>query len=135
HGSGLAGTHMPWTYDAQALRVYKSMAALHRRARPLLARLWRSARRTGIPPTRPLWLQFPRDARAAVQDQEWMLGPLLLVAPVVTEGAVTRSVDFPRGCWKGAGVKVHGPRARTVKAPLTRLPYFARCGSKPLAAR
>jgi alpha-glucosidase (family GH31 glycosyl hydrolase) len=28
---------------------------------------------------------------------------------------------------------VRGPRTRTVKAPLTRLPYFVRCGSKPLA--
>jgi alpha-glucosidase len=132
HGSVLAGTHMPWTYDSQTLRLYKSMAALHRRARPLLSRLWRTARRTGVPPTRPLWLQFPGDARAAVQDQEWMLGPSLLVAPVVTEGAVSRSVYFPRGCWKGAGVKVRGPRARAVAAPLTRLPYFTRCGSKPL---
>jgi alpha-glucosidase (family GH31 glycosyl hydrolase) len=135
HGSVRAGTHMPWTYDAQALELYKAMAALHRRARPLLARLWRQARRTGIPPTRPLWLQFPRDARAAVRDQEWMLGPSLLVAPVVTEGAVTRSVYFPRGCWKGAGVTVRGPRTKTVKAPLTRLPYFVRCGSKPLGRR
>ena len=135
HGSVLAGTHMPWSYDTQTLRLYKSMAALHRRARPLLARLWRSARRNGIPPTRPLWLQFPSDSRAAAQDQEWMLGPSVLVAPVVTEGAVSRSVYFPRGCWTGAGMKVRGPRAKTVKAPLTRLPYFVRCGSKALARR
>jgi sulfoquinovosidase len=135
HGSVLAGTHMPWTFDAQTLKLFKSMATLHRRARPLLARLWRTARRTGIPPTRPLWLQFPGDARAAGQDQEWMLGPSLLVAPVVSEAAVSRSVYFPRGCWKGAGVRVRGPRARTVRAPLTRLPYFVRCGSKPLARR
>src|SRR4051812_9693216 len=135
HGSVRAGTHMPWTFDAQALRLFKSMAALHLRAQPLLLRLWRVARRTGIPPTRPLWLQFPGDARAALQDQEWMLGPSVLVAPVVTEGAVSRSVYFPRGCWKGAGVTVRGPRAKTVAAPLTRLPYFVRCGSKPFAAK
>ena len=71
------------------------------------------------------------DIRAAVQDQEWMLGPSVLVAPVVTEGALSRSVYFPRGCWQGAGLKVRGPGARTVTAPLTRLPYFVRCGSKP----
>ena len=131
HGSVLAGTHMPWSYDAETLRLYKSMAALHRRARGLILRLWRTARRNGIPPTRPLWLQYPGDARAAVQDQEWMLGPSVLVAPVVTEGATSRSVYFPRGCWRGAGVRVRGRRSRTVAAPLGRLPYFVRCGAKP----
>ena len=132
HGSVLAGTHTPWSYDAEALRIYKRVAALHRRARPLILRLWRTAGRTGIPPTRPLWLQFPGDPRAAVRDQEWALGPNLIVAPVVAEGATTRSVYLPRGCWRGAGVRVHGPAQRTVKAPLGRLPLFVRCKRSPL---
>ncbi|MEA2470281.1 MAG: sulfoquinovosidase [Thermoleophilaceae bacterium] len=132
HGSVLAGTHTPWSYDAETLRLYKRMAALHRRARPLIRALWRSADRTGIPPTRPLWLQFPGDERAAGQDQEWALGPNVIAAPVVTEGATTRSVYLPAGCWRGAGVRVHGPAQRTVKAPLGKLPYFVRCGRSPL---
>jgi alpha-glucosidase (family GH31 glycosyl hydrolase) len=135
HGSVLAGTHTPWSYDDEALGVYKRMAALHRRARPLLLRLWRTARKTGLPPTRPLWLQFPGDSRAAVSDQEWTLGPNLIVAPVVTEGATTRSVYLPRGCWRGAGIRVRGPAQRTVQAPLGRLPYFVRCGKRPISSR
>jgi alpha-glucosidase (family GH31 glycosyl hydrolase) len=131
HGSVLAGTHTPWSYDAEALRIYKRMAALHRRARPLILRLWRDARRTGIPPTRPLWLQFPGDPRAAVRDQEWALGPDVIVAPVVTEGAVTRSVYLPRGCWHGHGLHVDGPAERSVYVPLGKLPYFVRCGHSP----
>jgi alpha-glucosidase (family GH31 glycosyl hydrolase) len=134
HGSVIAGTHTPWSYDAETLRIYKRMAALHRRARPLILKLWRSAHRTGIPPTRPLWLQFPGDRRAAASDQEWALGADLIVAPVVTEGATTRSVHLPRGCWRGAGLpgRVRGPAQRTVKAPLGRLPYFVRCKRAPL---
>jgi alpha-glucosidase (family GH31 glycosyl hydrolase) len=132
HGSVLAGTHTPWSYDADTLRTYKRMAALHRRARPLIRALWRTADRTGIPPTRPLWLQFPGDSRAAAQDQEWALGPDVIVAPVVTEGATTRSVYLPGGCWRGAGVQVRGPGQRTVAAPLGRIPFFVRCGRSPL---
>jgi alpha-glucosidase len=134
HGSVLAGTHTPWSYDAATLRTYKRMAALHRRARPLILRLWREADRTGIPPTRPLWLQFPGDARAAVQDQEWALGPDVIVAPVVTEGAAARSVYLPRGCWRlrGRGARLRGPRSRTVAAPLGALPWFMRCGRRPI---
>jgi alpha-glucosidase (family GH31 glycosyl hydrolase) len=132
HGSVLAGTHTPWSYDAETLRTYKRMAALHRRARPLIRALWRRADSTGMPPTRPLWLQFPGDTRAAGQDQEWALGPDVIVAPVVTEGATTRSVYLPAGCWRGAGARLKGPAQRTVKAPLGRLPYFVRCKRSPL---
>src|SRR4051812_43524030 len=132
HGSVLAGTHMPWTYDAQTLRLFKSLAALHRRARPPLLRLWGTPPRPGGPPARPPWLPVPRGPPAGAAGQEGVVGASLLVAPVVTEGAVSRSVYFPRGCWRGAGLRVRGPGPRTVAAPLTRLPYFVRCGSKPL---
>jgi alpha-glucosidase len=132
HGSVLAGVHMPWTFDEQTLRRYKALAALHRRAQPLILRLWQRAKRTGIPIARPLWLAAPGDAMAAKQDQEWLLGPHVLVAPVVTEGADTRDVYFPAGCWRSRGGKRYeGPAQVTVSAPLARLPFFTSCGKHP----
>jgi alpha-D-xyloside xylohydrolase len=96
-------------------------------------RLWQQAETTGIPPTRPLWLEFPGDPVAAAQQQEWMLGDDVLVAPVVTQGAVSRSVYFPAGCWRDpqTGVTQQGPTSATVAASLTQLPYFFRCGTSP----
>jgi sulfoquinovosidase len=70
HGSGRSGTHAPWTYDAQTLSTYRRLSRLHQRAAPLILALWRRAERTGIPPTRPLWLEFPGDRRAGEQAQE-----------------------------------------------------------------
>ena len=64
HGSLIAGVHTPWSFDAQTVRLYNALSRLHDRARPLILRLWREAVRTGIPPTRPLWLAYPGDARA-----------------------------------------------------------------------
>jgi alpha-glucosidase (family GH31 glycosyl hydrolase) len=139
HGSGLNGTHTPWSYDAQTVRVYRALSLLHLRAVPLIMSLWRIADRTGMPITRPLWLADPHDPRATDQDQEWLLGPNLLVAPIVAENAVSRGVFFPRGCWRSTdGGVVHGPRDKVVHASLTRLPYFTRCGTNafaPLGAR
>ncbi|HET6829765.1 MAG TPA: TIM-barrel domain-containing protein [Solirubrobacterales bacterium] len=133
HGSVAAGTHTPWSYGEPTLRTYKRLARLHERAEPLIMRLWRHAHATGIPIARPLWLQFPGDRRAAAEEQQWMLGPDVLVAPVVTEGSRSRRVYFPRGCWQSAhGRRYRGPRTATVKAPLGRLPWFARCGTDPL---
>jgi sulfoquinovosidase len=132
HGSVGAGTHTPWSYDAQTLAIYKRMAALHRRAQPLIRRLWRVADRTGMPPTRPLWLAAPDDPASVREDQEWLLGANVLVAPVVTRGATARDVTFPPGCWRRAGVRVRGPQVRRVAAPLGTLLWFARCGTRPI---
>jgi alpha-D-xyloside xylohydrolase len=133
HGSVGAGTHTPWTYDGETVAVYDRLSRLHLRARPLIMRLWRRARRTGMPITRPLWLAHPGDPAAAEQDQQWLLGPKVLVAPVVEEGATAREVYFPGGCWRSpeTGLRVRGRRSVTVGAPLDRLPYFFRCGTRP----
>jgi alpha-glucosidase (family GH31 glycosyl hydrolase) len=136
HGSAGAGTHTPWSYDAETVQIYNVLSRLHLRARPLILRLWRDAVRTGMPVTRPLWLAAPGDAEAARADQEWLLGDDVLVAPVVTEGATSRAVRFPPGCWQHAesGARYDGPRTATVTAALDQLPYFARCGTQPFDA-
>jgi alpha-glucosidase (family GH31 glycosyl hydrolase) len=137
HGAGPTGTHTPWSFDAETVRIYNRLSKLHLRAVPLLLRLWKKSVRSGIPPTRPLWLAYPQDRRARAQDQEWLLGRDLLVAPVVEEGASSRSVYFPAGCWQdpGTGRRFHGARSRVVEAPLDTLPYFFRCGSHPFKHR
>jgi alpha-glucosidase len=135
HGSLLAGTHTPWSYDPQTVQIYEQLVALHRRAQPLILKLWRQADQTGIPITRPLWLAYPGDARAAAQDQEWLLGPRVLVAPVVTQGATSVPVYFPRGCWRrpDTGTTYRGPSSAVVPVTLGQLAYFFTCGTKPFA--
>jgi alpha-D-xyloside xylohydrolase len=133
HNGGTAGVQMPWSFDAEALAAWKAMAALHRRATPYLRTLWQQAADTGMPVTRPLWLAAPGDAEAARQDQSWMLGDDVLVAPVVKQGAASRDVWFPPGCWRDpeSGTEYAGGRSHAVAAPLTKLPYFFRCGTAP----
>lgn len=66
-------------------------------------------------------------------DQQYLLGPDVLVAPVVVKGATTRKVVFPPGCWRDpvAGRRFDGPVTATVPAPIDRHPYFFRCGQTP----
>ena len=135
HGSLAAGTHTPWSYDARTVGVYEQLVALHLAAQPLILKLWQAADATGIPITRPLWLAYPNDPQAAGQDQEWLLGPDVLVAPIVTQGATSRSVYFPNGCWvrPDTGAQYTGPASATVPATLEQLPYFFACGTRPFA--
>jgi alpha-glucosidase (family GH31 glycosyl hydrolase) len=132
HNSASSGTRMPWSFDLDAYRVWRRTARLHDRATPLIRRLWREGEQTGMPPVRPLWLEFPGDRRAGEQEQQFMLGPDVMVAPVVQQGASSREVYFPRGCWEAPrGLeRVRGPATRTVRAPLARLPFFFRCGTE-----
>jgi alpha-glucosidase len=133
HGSVAAGTHMPWTFDRETVRTYRRLARLHLKARPYVRDLWKRAVRGGPPPTRPLWLQYPRDEHAAGQDQQWMLGSRVLVAPVVVEDATERRTYFPEGCWQHpeTGKRFEGPGHAKVASPLGLLPYFFRCGERP----
>jgi alpha-glucosidase (family GH31 glycosyl hydrolase) len=136
HSSAQNEPQFPWSYDSATYARWRAMARLHNRAIPYMQRLWRAGRRTGMPPTRPLWLAYPGDRRAAGQEQQWLLGPDVLVAPVVERGARARHVYFPRGCWRSpdTGKRYRGPASRRVRAPLGRLPYFFRCGKRPFDA-
>ena len=136
HNSASQGTRMPWDYGPETLARWKDLAALHQRALPYMRALWRRGRLTGMPITRPLWLAAPEAPGAANEGQEWLLGNDVLVAPVVVEGASSREVAFPQGCWQQQGVagkarRFKGPTRAAVEAPLGTLPYFFRCGRKP----
>ncbi|MEO6605717.1 MAG: TIM-barrel domain-containing protein [Aeromicrobium sp.] len=133
HGSAGSGTHMPWDYDAATLAAYRKQVVIRQRVAPLIGRLWSSAKRTGMPIATPMWLAYPNDAIAAKQDQQWLLGRDVLAAPVITQGATTRRVYLPEGCWayQPTGKRYAGRQSVTVPAPVGTLPFFFRCGSKP----
>ncbi|HEX8101731.1 MAG TPA: TIM-barrel domain-containing protein, partial [Solirubrobacteraceae bacterium] len=127
------GTRMPYSFDDATLARWRALADLHDEARPYTRALWEQAARTGMPVVRPLWLAFPGDREAAAQDQEWLLGPDVLVAPVVRKGVDSRRVYFPAGCWQhgATGQRFDGGASHEVAAPLGQLPYFFRCGQRP----
>lgn len=133
HNSSSNGVRMPWFYGEETLEHWRKAAELHLKAAPLMMRLWQEAQTTGVPPVRGLWVEYPKDERARQEDQQWLLGPNVLVAPVVEQGASTRNVYLPQGCWKhvDTGAQFEGPRDVTVPAPIDSLPYFFKCGTNP----
>jgi hypothetical protein len=80
---------------------------------------------------RPLFYEFPDDPDAVGPEDQLMLGPALLVAPVVEQGARERSVYLPPGVWIDwhDGARWVGARRIQVAAPLERIPLFARGGT------
>ena len=84
--------------------------------------------------TRPLWLADPDGARGPRGDDQWLLGPNVVAAPVLRQGARARPVRLPPGCWRraGTGPGIRGGRTITAHASLAELPWFARCGTHDL---
>ena len=122
----------PWNYGAQTVTTYTALANLHQSLAPYLYSLLLSAETSGAPTIRPLPLAYPVDLDAvSFADTEYLLGPALLVAPVVTQGATSRSVHLPPGTWISwwDGSRVVGPKTLTVAAPIGRPPLFVLVGS------
>ncbi len=75
---------------------------------------------------RSLDYAWPHQGYEEITD-EFLLGPDLLVAPVVEKAARTRRLVVPPGSWKGDdGTEVTGPATVTIEVPLDRLPRFRR---------
>src|SRR5439155_1120824 len=66
---------------------------------PYLVALAHEAHDTGIAMMRPLALLEPGDSELWPVADEYLLGPLVLVAPVLAEGATSRAVLLPKGRW------------------------------------
>ena len=120
-----------WQSDAETTAHFARYAKQHMALVPYLAGLARVASTTGMPMWRGLMVEYPEDATAWGIKDEVLLGDGLLVAPVMTMGAVSRPVYLPRGRWYpwAGGAAVAGPAKVSAPAPVTEIPVFAAAGS------
>ena len=80
---------------------------------------------------RPLVFDFQNDTKVYGIADQFMFGPALLVNPVTTMGATSRSVYLPAGTWYDfwTGATSTGGATSTANAPLSQLPIYVRAGS------
>jgi alpha-glucosidase (family GH31 glycosyl hydrolase) len=117
----------PWRVLSPAnLAICRRMAALHTQRGAEILALAREAAKTGEPVVRSLEYAWPHAGQAGVSDQ-FLLGPDILVAPVVEQGARKRRLVVPPGRWRGDdGSVVQGPATLLIDVPLERLPWYRR---------
>lgn len=129
HGSS---PKVNWSFesDDETLAHFKRYAKLHVALSPYLRSLAQTAHDGGISILRPLAVEFPSDGAAWPIADEYMFGPSVLVAPVQTEGATSRSVHLPAGTWFpwNGGPSVQGGDV-TADAPVGEIPVYARAGA------
>jgi alpha-D-xyloside xylohydrolase len=144
-GRGLASRF--WELGEPTARLFRQAAILHYELFPYLYEVARGASRTGIPVVRPMGFRYPDDERAWRADQQFLVGPDLLAAPVTAGTRTGRSLSGPPSNWQvfvpaGAwhdvfdGTVVKGPQTLSRATPLAEIPLYLRAGAAiPFNAR
>lgn len=125
------GYKEPWSYGEEALRNFKKYDSLRYCLIPYLYSAAYQQYKTGLPMMRALVLHYQDDENVYPISDQYMLGDQLLVCPVTTKGAQTRTLYLPEGewfdCWSGK--KFSGRRYVNVVASVDRIPLFVKAGA------
>ena len=121
----------PWSYGTAHEIVNRQAIELRYRLLPHVYNEMQKASETGIPAFRPLFVEFPGDSRTWDQDDQFMFGSDLIVAPVLRPGDRERGVFLPKGNWYDffTGRAYTGDRYINVPVTLGTLPVFVRAGA------
>jgi len=121
----------PWSFGYQFEAINKRTIELRYELLPYIYNVMQQAGETGTPAMRPLFLEFPKDERAAAIDDEFLFGAGLLVAPVLREGVTEREVYLPEGEWFDywTGRRFAGGGAIPAAVTLDSFPLFVRGGA------
>jgi len=121
-----------WEQTEAACRILLQMRM---RLLPYLYSAYAEYHDTGVPPARALVMDFPEDPATWTVDDQYMLGPSLMVAPLFT-GQKKRAVYLPEGDWYDFWTqrKYAGGCRIEIEKPVDEIPVFVRGNSLlPLA--
>jgi alpha-D-xyloside xylohydrolase len=119
----------PWEFPGQTEAIIRSWLGFRYRLIPYLQECALEANRSGMPVMRAMPLAFPEDPLAWSFDTQYMLGPALLVAPILRPGGEVR-LYLPAGAWYDlwSGERLEGSRIIDRVVPIDRYPVFGREG-------
>jgi alpha-glucosidase (family GH31 glycosyl hydrolase) len=129
------GRNIFYDFSPDTLATTVKYTDLHHDLIPYTRSLLATALQNGTPIMRPMFLEFPKDSNVAVADMwdQYMYGPQILVAPITTAGAISRSVYLPSGTrwmdYNNRSTIYAGGQTITVSAPTSILPTFVREGA------
>ncbi|MEA9986789.1 MULTISPECIES: TIM-barrel domain-containing protein [Subtercola] len=126
------GPNEVWSFGDETFALLREVLELRERLRPYIHDQMRLAAATGLPPMRPLFVDYPDDPGAWMIDDQFLFGPDILVCPVTAPGITERSVYLPgtpgSGRWIDAytGASLAPGQSITAEAPLSHIPIYLR---------
>jgi alpha-D-xyloside xylohydrolase len=134
HGTRNPSENELWSYGPDAQKILVDYDDLRYRLMPYIySEAWQVTSNHGTL-MRPLVMDWRDDVEAQNTGDEYLFGPAILVSPVTTQGATSRTVYLPQATWYDfwTGEKVdasQGGKRIQADAPLAKLPLFVRAGS------
>ncbi|MSQ04268.1 MAG: hypothetical protein EXR71_20680 [Myxococcales bacterium] len=120
-----------WQFDSdtETLATFAFYSRVHAGLFPYLRGLAEEAVNLGTPMVRPIFLHHPAQDWGRIDA--WLLGPSLLVSPVIEAGATSWATDLPADAewfdwWSGAAV---GSGTVTAEVPWDRVPVYVSAGA------
>jgi alpha-D-xyloside xylohydrolase len=128
-GSGTGAGNEVWSFGEQAYEIIRGLLFLREKLKPYIMKQMQAASERGLPPMRPLFVDYLADPTCWEVEDQFSFGSDLLVAPVLYEGQRMRKLYLPGGAgwidaWEGKEFK--GGQWIEVAAPLERIPVFWR---------
>jgi alpha-glucosidase len=120
----------PWSFGPEVEKIARKYIELRYQLLPYLYSTYVQGALNGVPMVRPTFWEDPSDVRLYNQDDVYLVGDALLVAPIVEKGATKREFYLPRGVWYNFWTRklIDGARTIEVEAPLDEMPIFVRAG-------
>ncbi len=116
-----------WSYGEEIYDILKGYLFARERMRPYVTQQMERAHQKGTPVIRPLFYDYPDDPTCWEVEDQYMFGPDVLVAPVLSEGMKKRSVYLPKGrSWTYAYTQevYEGGSVVECETPLHIIPVF-----------
>jgi alpha-glucosidase len=131
HEGNRPGRNHQFDTDASTLEGLARMGRLRVGLSPYFKALARECAGTGTPVLRPLFFADEDDPLAWRIATQFMVGPDLLVAPILKKGARSRKLRVPSGTWihLWTGKPVEGRAWIRSNAPIGEPPAYFRDGS------
>ncbi len=132
HSTDTSAPREPWSFGEPYTSLIRQIIYRRYQFLPYTYTLFEEASRTGRPVLAPTFFYALGDTNTFHQDEAYLFGPDLLVAPVSQEGATNASVYLPFGSdwidfWTDQ--RYSGGQTLTVAAPLGQTPLFVRTGT------
>jgi len=123
----------PWQFGPQALAIIRHYVRLRYKLLPYLYQLWVAQARDGSAVMRPLFHDFDNADGLDLDriDDQFLVGPALMQAPLVHQGQQQRTVALPgTGRWldAGSGRFVAAGRSVQARSDAASTPLYAREG-------
>ena len=130
------GPNEIWRFGEKNYEIIKELIELRERLRPYIMEHMEEASRRGTPLMRPMFYEYYQDPECYCLEDQYLFGPDILFAPVMSKGQTRREVYLPAGRWIFVmdGQVYEGGRRITVQVRLDQFAAFVKEGSSVIEA-